>query len=317
MNATSSLGAPSVVGLRRVACSALARAGTLLRAASAGAATDVLPEVASDVRLARAAWRLGRSTGPARRCDDAGRALAELDGRLPTGSPADRVVAAREAARFAGLLAPSEALESWLAGAGTARRRAPSRPDRGRLDDLARHADAAREALVATPWAPDERYAVDDALARASDDVREAIARAGHGASWQLHACRAPLDDLRHALRALAHTSARWRNAMGAHARDVEGLAALAVRDHDQTLLRATLSRVDVPVALMAEAERLRAAIDADRDRVQALARPLLTRLFGEPGGTLDGTPLVGVAGTASSARPSGSGPRRPAGSVR
>lgn len=318
MTATHPSGPTPAPGLRRVACAALARAGTLLRAASAGASTDVLPEVASEVRLARAAWRLGRSTGPARRCDDAGRTLADLEGRLPTGSSADRIVAAREAARFAGLRAPSGALETWLAVAGTPCRRAASRPDRAHLGDLVGHADAARQALLAAPWAPDERSAVDGALARATDDVREAIARVGHGTSWRLHACRAPLDELRHALRAATQASARRWEAVGARARDVEGLAVLAGRDHDQALLRATLSRVDVPAALRAETERLRAAIDADRDHVQALARPLLARLFGEPGGALGGAPLVGVAAAgAALARRSGSGRRRPAGSVR
>lgn len=316
MTGTNRSESTPALGLRRVACTALARAGTLLRAASAGTSTDVLPEVAAEARVARAAWRLGRSDGPERRRHDADRTLADLEGRLPGAWSANRVVAAREAARYAGLPAPSDGLETWLAAAGTACRRAAWRPDRTRLDELVGHADATRQALVDAPWAPDERSAVEHALARANDEVRDAIARVGHGASWQLHACRAPLDDLRHALRALTQASARWRDAVGARARDVEGLATLAGRDHDQALLRATLSRVDVPAALRAEGERLRTAIDADRERVQALARPLMARLFGEPDGALGVAVPVGVAGAAS-ARPSGSGPRRPAGSVR
>lgn len=321
MTATDPLGVPPTVGLRRAACTALARAGTLLRAASAGASTDVLPEVVGEARLARAAWRLGRSTGRAPRLAyDAGRALAELDGRLPGASSADRIVAAREAARFAGLPAPSEALEAWLAVAGTVGRRAASRPDRPHLEELVRRADAAREVLVAAPWAPDENSAVSDALARATDEVREAMARVRPGASWHLHACRGPLEELRHALRALARASASAGacDALGAPAPDVEGLAVLAGRDHDQALLRATLSRADLPAALASEAGRLRAAVDAGRERVQSAARPLLARLFGEPGGTLGGAPLVGVhAGGAATTTPNGSGLRRPAGSVR
>jgi hypothetical protein len=320
MIATDSLGAPPALGLRRVACAALARAGTLLRAASTGASTDVLPEVVGEARLARAAWRLGRSTDGARLVGDADRALAELHARLPTGSSADRVVAAREATRSAGLPAPSEALEAWLAVAGSVRRRAAVRPDRAPLEELVRDADAAREVLVAAPWAPDEGSAVAASLARATGEVRGAMVRVRHGACWRLHACRGPLDELRHALRALGHAaaSAGRRDALGAPARDVEGLAALAGRDHDQALLRATLSRVDLPAALAPEAARLRAAVDADRDRAESLARPLLARLFGEPGGALGRAVILGVREKgAAPARPSGSSHRRPAGSVR
>ena len=326
MTATDSLSAPPAPRLRRVACIALARAGTLLRAASVDVSTEVPPDALHDVlhdvvgeaRLARAAWRLGRSTGSARLCGDVDQALAELHGRLPGASSVDRVVAAREAARFAGLPVPSDELEAWLAVAGAAGRRTESRSDPARMSDLVHFAGAARQILVAGPWAPDEDSAVDGALRRATSEVRDAIVRAGRGACRRLDACRGPLDELRHALRALARASARWRATLAAPARDVEGLAALAGRDHDQALLRATLSRADVPSALTTEAAGLRVAVDADRDRVRALARPLLARLFGEPGGALGRAPLVGVRpGDDAPATPSGSGHRRLAGSAR